>query len=130
MVFCLYCRSLFLEPKKLDELPLVEADDHVVSNEYNWYAHLAALINHFLALLHVVGHVMFRVCNVVLLEELLAHLAEVTGWGGVNGDSLLIHGDFLVWSQYSIFVYKRDQKKKAHTALRNGPPDTLVCCRT
>lgn len=96
MLSDLRCRR-FLEPKKLDELTLVEADDHIVTDEYNRHAHLAALVDHLLALLHVVRYVVFRVCNVVLLEELLTHLAEVTGWGGVNGDVLLIHGDFLVW---------------------------------
>lgn len=97
MLFSLYGWSLFLEPEKLDKLPLVEADDHVVTDEDNRYAHLAALINHLLALLHIVRNVIFRVRDIVLLKELLAHLAEVAGWGGVNGDSLLVHGDFLVW---------------------------------
>ena len=96
MLCGLCCWSLFLETKELNKLPLVEANNHIVTDEYNWHTHLAALINHLLTLLHIIRHVMFRVCDVILLEELLTHLAEVTGWGGVNGDVLLIHGDFLV----------------------------------
>ena len=96
MLFGLCRRCLLLEPKEFNKLSLVEADDHVVTNEDDRNAHLAALVDHFLALLHVVRHVMFRVRDIVLLEELLAHLAKVTGWRGVNCDVLLIHGDFLV----------------------------------
>ncbi len=96
MLCCLRCRSLLFETKEFDKLPLVEADDHIVTDEYYRHAHLATLIDHLLALLHIVRHVIFRVRNVVLFEELLAHLAEVASRGGVNSDVLLIHGDFLV----------------------------------
>lgn len=82
---------LSFKSEELNELPLVETNNHVVSDEYNGYAHLAALINHFLTLLHIGCNIVLRVRNVILLEELLAHLAEVTSWGGVNSDSLLIH---------------------------------------
>src|SRR5690606_3497528 len=91
------CRSLAPDTQKLDELVLIEPDNHVVADEDDRNAHLAALINHLLALLHVGCNVMLRVCDVVLLEELLAHLAEVTGGGGVNSDGL-IHRSLLYCS--------------------------------
>lgn len=75
--------------KELVETLLIEAYDHLVADEDYRDAHLTALVDHLLALLHVGCDIELGVGNIVCLEVLLAHLAEVAGWGGVDGDSLI-----------------------------------------
>lgn len=74
---------------------LIETDDHLVADEYDWNAHLAALLYHFLALLDVSCNVVFRVLDIVRLKKLLAHLAKMAGRGGVNSYGLLFHKSVL-----------------------------------
>lgn len=70
--------------EKLSKTILVKADNHIVTNEDNRYTHLTALVDHFLTLFKISSNIMLAVGYVVLLEELLGHLAEVTGWGCIN----------------------------------------------
>lgn len=98
--------SLSFDTKKLVEATLIETDDHLLADEYDRNAHLAALLDHLLTLLHISGDVVLRIGHVVFLKVLLAHLAEVTGRGGVDGNGL-VHGDFLVCGQYSTLLCTR-----------------------
>lgn len=82
--------GLCADAKELGELALVKTHNHIFANEDDRNAHLAALINHLLTLLHVCCDIEFVVGDIVLLKEFLCHLAEMTGRGSVNGD-LCIH---------------------------------------
>jgi hypothetical protein len=65
---------------------LIKAHNELISHEDDGDAHLAALLDHFLTFFHVGGNVVLGICNVILGEEFLRHLAKVARWGAVNGD--------------------------------------------
>jgi len=79
--WCALCNA-----KKLREAPPIKADDHFAADKDNRHTHLAALVDHFSALLLICCNIVLGVLHVICSEELLAHLAEVAGWCGVNGD--------------------------------------------
>lgn len=106
--------STYLRSRKAEEgiqSLLIKADGYLLAYHDDRYAHLAGLLDHLLALLEVSCHVDFRVVDVVGLEILLAHLAEMAGRGGVNGD-VLIHRLSLMFVDYNALpVGKRIDEK-------------------
>jgi len=94
---CLYFPSLRSCAEERFELWLIKANDHFLVHQEDRYAHLAALLDHFLALLKIACDIVLSVLNVALLKKFLSHLAEVTGWCAVNC-YVLIHTSSLVES--------------------------------
>lgn len=70
-------------------MPLVKPDNHLISDEDDWYAHLTTAVDHLFALLKIRGHVVIRERNVVRREEFLRCMTEVTCRRRVNGNRLL-----------------------------------------
>jgi hypothetical protein len=83
------------DAKSRDEPLLVKTDNQLIAHKYHGDTHLARLLDHLLALLQVASDVELGVADILLLKEILSHLAEVAGRRAVDGD-FFIHMFLLV----------------------------------
>jgi hypothetical protein len=70
--------------KQGTELWFVVADDHLIVDEDDWHAHLAAFFDHFRSLAGIGADVEFGVGDIVGLKKFLGHFAEFAIDRGVN----------------------------------------------
>ncbi len=88
-------RALFalvtLQTKLLTQSIFVKTYYQVASNEDDRNAHLPALLDHFVALLHVCRNVVLGVGYFIFSKKLLCHVTEMAGRSAVNGYWLHTH---------------------------------------
>ena len=89
IVFLPFFFTLLFNAQKLVDARLVEANEHVVADVNNRYAHLAAFFNHFLALIKIFSNVVVFKRYTLLLKIVLCHVAEMTGGSAVDSDFLV-----------------------------------------
>lgn len=73
-----------LETQEQSDFLLVKPDDHVITDQYDRYTHLTAFGDELISFFGILGDVVFRVFDVVLLEKLFGHLAIDAGGGGID----------------------------------------------
>ena len=71
---------LLCEIKEFADFWFIEADDNIFTNHDDGDAHLTSDFAHFLTLFGIVRYVVIGVLNLIFIEEIFCHVAEVTCW--------------------------------------------------
>jgi hypothetical protein len=86
-----HLEMLLSDTEELDDLWLVEADDNLVINDDDWHAHLTTFCDHFLSLLLIRCYIDIDELHILLLKEVLCHVAEVAARCTVYSDCVHNH---------------------------------------
>ncbi len=72
--------------QELPHVRFLESDTDIVRYSYDRYSKLTRELNHFVTLLHIGCHIVFRIHDVVCNKEFLREIAIVTVGGAVDSD--------------------------------------------